>query len=93
MTKPSDWRVLTPVIVSLTPILLGIIGWFLVNTLLEVKTDIQKQTEKIELISEKFNAHSIQGEGRYSKLETEISNINSRITRLEFNKGNFAHGS
>lgn len=93
MTKPNDWRILTPVIVSLSPILLGIIGWFLLDNLNTIRKNIEQQTIRIEMITEKLNNHTVHTEGRFSKVETEIKNIDSRLDRVEYNRRIVKNGS
>lgn len=87
MTKPNDWRILTPVLVSLSPIFLGIIGWFLVDNLFTIRNDIKIQTEKIEKIVDQYAVDTVKSEGRFSKVETEIKGMDSRISRLEYIRG------
>lgn len=74
--KLKDMRILTPVLAALSPILLSIIGWFVVTTLTEIKTEI-KETNKATIEYRQKN------EGRLSSLETHIKFIDSRIDRVE----------
>lgn len=88
--EPRKW---TPILSAISAvgttsfaILLSVVGWFLLRTLTQIDDSIKNQTNKLEIIVEKFHQNEISTESRLGKVESEVKFLDTRVDRIERNK-------
>lgn len=63
--KPEDWRILTPILSMISPIIVGVLGWFIANgindqketnknVLIRIETAVESQRKDREEFNQKY---------------------------------------
>lgn len=88
--EPRKW---TPILSAISAIgttfftiLISIVGWFLLRTLTQIDDSIKIQTNKLEVIVDRFHEKEIVTENRLGKVESEVKFLDTRVDRIERTK-------
>ena len=76
--KYSEWRVLTPALLALLSALFVIVGYLVVDKLNTMNDRSDKLFVIIGGIKSSFEDYQIRAEGRFSSIETQLSDIKAK---------------
>lgn len=81
--KPEDWRWLTPIFSVASPILVGGCLWFLGRPWVEITERTERTSQLVERTAQMAQEQTVLNEGRYYRLQTEITALSGRVVRVE----------
>lgn len=87
---PEDWRLITPILAFVGPlmvtILVSTLGFFMLRTLNQIDDSIRKQSEKLDAFVQDSHRNEVINEKRLGTVESEVKYLDMRVDRIERSK-------
>ncbi len=77
--KYSEWRVLTPALLAILSVSGLVIGYLVVDKLSAMSEKTDRAFTVISSVKTSFDDYKVVAEGRFSRIETELSDIPKKI--------------
>lgn len=75
----KEWRGYTPLLLALCTILITLVAFFSKDKLDNIEAKSDKTFQLISQMNDGFSVYKIEAENRFTRLETEVADIRSRL--------------
>lgn len=75
MTNPKDLRIITPILAGISPILIGVLGWFLVKSVHDFERRMDNQDKKLEEIISHNQSHLVWSARVVAQVEMRLKSL------------------
>lgn len=88
--SPEDWRLITPILAFVGPlmvtILVSTLGFFMLRTLVQIDESIRKQSDKFDSFVQDSHRNDVVTEKRIGAIESEVKYLDIRVDKIERTK-------